>query len=101
MRCAVPRRIPAPRPDKIPVALADIPQWVYGFPEENAPEPPPPYAGTDAWIEWQDAVRAAYIEWQQAVADWDATHDIGTIDELLADPVAMVPAPWDPKVDPP
>jgi hypothetical protein len=85
----VPRRIPAP-PGKTPVATADIPAWVYTFTVAD---------DFDRDAASSEELRAAYQEWEAAVRDWRATHETPSVEELLADPVAMADAPFDPAAE--
>ena len=56
-------------------------------------------AGFDPATASSEELRAAYQEWEAAVREWDRTHVTPTLDELLADPVAMADAPFNPNAE--
>jgi hypothetical protein len=88
----VARRRHAPVSDKSVVDTADIPAWRYTF------SVPDDFPLDDATPE---ELRAAYADWQQMCRDWDATHEVPSMQTLLDDPVAMQDVAWDPATDPP
>ena len=86
----MPRRIPAPPPGKIPVATADIPAWRYTF---SVPD------DFDLDGASSEELRAAYEDWLKMCREWDRRHETPTMQELLADPVAMADAPFNPNAE--